>query len=90
MRGRPAPCEVDPIGEMERLYKLISARCKEDPATLENARQELVRVDHTWGNTLISGRFLHDSIPTEEPGGLFTNVFTLEPRRYGAAVGFKF
>jgi arginyl-tRNA synthetase len=36
--------EADPIGEMERLYKLISARCKEDPATLENARQELVKL----------------------------------------------
>jgi arginyl-tRNA synthetase len=34
----------DPLGEMERIYKLISARCKEDPATLENARQELVKL----------------------------------------------
>ncbi len=36
--------EADPIGEMERLYKRISARCKEHPATLENARQELVKL----------------------------------------------
>ena len=34
----------DPLGEMERIYKLISARCKEDPATLENARHELVKL----------------------------------------------
>ena len=34
----------DPLDEMERLYKLISARCKEDPATLEAARAELVKL----------------------------------------------
>lgn len=27
---------------------------------------------------------------TDQSSGLFTNIFTLEPRRYGAAVGFKF
>jgi len=41
-----------------------------------NARQEILRVDHTFGQKLaLSGRFLHDSIPTTEPGGLFTNNF---------------
>ena len=35
---------ADPLGEMERIYKLISARCKEDPAVLEQARQELVKL----------------------------------------------
>ena len=35
---------ADPLLEMERIYKLISARCKEDPATLEAARQELVKL----------------------------------------------
>ncbi len=39
-----AALEADPLGEMERLYKLISARCKADPATLERARQELVKL----------------------------------------------
>ena len=39
-----------------------------------NARQELYKVDHTFSEKLsISGRFLNDSIPTVEPGGLFTN-----------------
>jgi arginyl-tRNA synthetase len=37
---------ADPIGEMERIYKLVSARCKEDPATLESARQELVKLQN--------------------------------------------
>jgi hypothetical protein len=38
-----------------------------------NARQELVRIDHTFNSKLtVYGRYLHDSIPTVEPGGLFT------------------
>ncbi len=36
--------ENDAIGEMERLYKKLSAECKENPATLEAARQELVKL----------------------------------------------
>ena len=40
----PAALATDPLGEMERIYKLISARCKEDPATLERARHELVKL----------------------------------------------
>ena len=35
---------ADPLGEMERIYKLISARCKADSATLESARKELVKL----------------------------------------------
>lgn len=34
----------DPIAEMERLYKLINSACEADPAVLESARQELVRL----------------------------------------------
>lgn len=41
-----------------------------------NARQEIVRGDHKFSDKLsVSARFLHDSIPTIEPGGLFTNNF---------------
>lgn len=41
-----------------------------------NSRQELVRVDHNFGGKLqLAGRYLQDTIPTIEPGGLFTNVF---------------
>ncbi|HXE41431.1 MAG TPA: arginine--tRNA ligase, partial [Candidatus Baltobacteraceae bacterium] len=36
--------QTDAIGEMERLYKKISAECKENPAVLEAARQELVKL----------------------------------------------
>jgi hypothetical protein len=42
-----------------------------------NARQEIVRIDHNVGQRLsLSGRYLHDAIPTIEPGGLFTNNFS--------------
>ncbi len=34
----------DPIGEMERLYRVVNAACEADPAVLEQARQELVRL----------------------------------------------
>jgi arginyl-tRNA synthetase len=39
-----AALKTDAIGEMERLYKKISAECKANPATLEGARQELVKL----------------------------------------------
>ncbi len=35
-----------PIVEMERLYKAINAACETDPALLERARQELVRLQN--------------------------------------------
>src|SRR6516162_8108302 len=34
----------DPIGEMERLYKLVNAASESDPKVLEEARQELVKL----------------------------------------------
>ncbi|HXI69508.1 MAG TPA: arginine--tRNA ligase [Verrucomicrobiae bacterium] len=34
----------DPIGEMERLYKVINAECDANPARLEEARAELVKL----------------------------------------------
>jgi arginyl-tRNA synthetase len=35
---------LDPLAEMERVYKLVNALCKSDPSTLERARQELVKL----------------------------------------------
>ena len=40
----PAALEADALSEMERLYKKISAECKQDPAALAEARQELVKL----------------------------------------------
>jgi arginyl-tRNA synthetase len=36
--------KADPIGEMERLYKLVNAASETDEAVLEEARQELVKL----------------------------------------------
>jgi arginyl-tRNA synthetase len=36
--------EADPLLEMERLYKVVSAQCKEVPETLEAVRAELVKL----------------------------------------------
>jgi arginyl-tRNA synthetase len=36
--------EADPIGEMERLYKLVNSASEADPAIREQARQELVKL----------------------------------------------
>jgi hypothetical protein len=40
-----------------------------------NFREELIRIDHTFGPKLsVFGRYSHDAIPTVEPGGLFTGA----------------
>ncbi|MGI8605217.1 MAG: arginine--tRNA ligase [Verrucomicrobiales bacterium] len=39
-----AALEADPLGELERLYKLVNERCKEDPAVRERAKEELVKL----------------------------------------------
>jgi arginyl-tRNA synthetase len=38
--------QIDPLGEMERLYKLIHTRSETDPTILEAARQELVKLQN--------------------------------------------
>lgn len=40
----PARLQQDAIGEMERLYKLVNAAGESDPKVLEEARQELVKL----------------------------------------------
>jgi arginyl-tRNA synthetase len=42
----PVALQSDPIGEMERLYKVINAACDADPAVMEQARQELVKLQN--------------------------------------------
>jgi arginyl-tRNA synthetase len=42
----PAALERDPLEEFERLYKAADSACKEDPAALEEARLELVRLQN--------------------------------------------
>jgi arginyl-tRNA synthetase len=40
----PGALASDPIGEMERLYRVVNKACEEDPAILEQARLELVKL----------------------------------------------
>jgi arginyl-tRNA synthetase len=42
----PAALERRPLEEMERLYKTVHTACETDPAVLEQARQELVRLQN--------------------------------------------
>lgn len=63
--------------------------------TQANAQVQLNGVDGRWfvrgfiqnimDNNSTTGLYL-----TDQSSGLFTNIFTLEPRRYGLAAGFKF
>ena len=60
-----------------------------------NAQVQLDGPDHKWylrafvenltNNNAITGEYV-----TDQSSGLFTNIFTLDPRRYGVAAGFKF
>jgi iron complex outermembrane recepter protein len=60
-----------------------------------NAQLQLNGPDERWflrgfvqnltGNDAITGLYV-----TDQSSGLFTNAFTLEPRRYGVAAGFRF
>jgi arginyl-tRNA synthetase len=61
--------KTDPIAEMERLYKKISAECKANPAALEGARQELVKLQRgdeedlrIWREMIALSRVQFDTI----------------------------
>ncbi|MEO9131816.1 MAG: TonB-dependent receptor [Sphingomonas sp.] len=64
-------------------YEVINAQVQ------LNAREDrwYVRgfVQNLTNNNAITGQYV-----TDQSSGLFTNVFTIEPRRYGIAAGFKF
>jgi hypothetical protein len=50
------------------IFSLVTAQ-----RNLFNGRQEVVRGDHVFSPKFsVFGRYEHDSIPTQEPGGLFT------------------
>lgn len=42
-------------------------------------------IQNVFDNNAVTGLYV-----TDQSSGLFTNIFTLEPRRYGIAAGFKF
>ena len=48
--------EKDPLAEMERLYKKVNTACESDPAVLERARQELVKLQDGDAENLAAWR----------------------------------
>jgi hypothetical protein len=42
-------------------------------------------IQNALNNNATTGQYV-----TDQTSGLFTNIFTLEPRRFGVAAGFKF
>ena len=66
-----------------RGYEVVNAQIQ------FNARDDrfFVRgfVQNLTNNDAITGQYV-----TDQSSGLFTNVFTIDPRRYGVAAGFKF
>ena len=60
----------DPNSPDSSPFTLVSS-----PSAKFNYQEELYRVDHTFSDKIsVMGRFLNDKIPTQEPGGLFTNA----------------
>src|SRR5262245_49909608 len=65
----PLPNDPDPITNPNKLN--FSNR------SVFNFREDMVKIDHVFGPKLtINGKFLHDSIPTEEPFGIFNGTTT--------------
>jgi arginyl-tRNA synthetase len=48
--------KTDPIGEMERVYKMVNEACKDNPAILEQARRELVKLQSGEAENLATWR----------------------------------
>ena len=66
-----------------------------DPFVQANAQIQLNGADKSWYvRGFVQNIFDDDSVTglyvTDASSGLFTNIFTLDPRRYGLAVGFEF
>ena len=60
-----------------------------------NAQLQLDGPDHKWYlrafvENLTNSNSVTGEYVTDQSSGLFTNIFTLDPRRYGVAAGFKF
>ena len=66
-----------------------------DPFVQANAQIQLNGANENWYvRGFVQNIFDDDSVTglyvTDASSGLFTNIFTLDPRRYGIAVGFEF
>ncbi len=77
--ARPHNREIDRIEGYELVNAQIQLNGDQDAWFVRGFVQNL------FDNDAITGQYL-----TDPSSGLFTNVFTVEPRRYGVAAGFKF
>jgi len=60
-----------------------------------NAQVTLTSADERWNLRLFGQNLMNDdnivgSYQTDPSSGLFTNAFLIEPRLYGATLGFNF
>ncbi|HSI11691.1 MAG TPA: arginine--tRNA ligase [Chthoniobacter sp.] len=76
---------ADALLEMERIYKLLSARCKEDPATLKAAQQELVKLQSGDAENL---ELWHEMIRLSQ--AQFDTVYTRLGVRFDVTLGESF
>jgi arginyl-tRNA synthetase len=77
--------DADPISEMERLYKEVNARCKDDEAVRESARAELVKLQSgDPGNLAI----WHEMIRLSE--AQFDSIYSRLGVRFDATLGESF
>ncbi len=77
--SRPQNAFIDRIPNFEQINAQIRFNGRDDRYYVR------LFVQNLQNNDSITGQFV-----TDPAAGLYTNVFTLEPRRYGAAVGFRF
>ncbi len=59
-QGAAARMQGDPLAELERLYKEVNQACESDPAVLESARQELVKLQQGDPENLALWRRMRD------------------------------
>ena len=90
-----APRRLSPIPASSGRAASTSRSTAIDGYEVVNAQIQVNGKDERWfarafvqnftANDAITGQYV-----TDQSSGLFTNVFTLEPRRYGVAAGIKF
>jgi len=71
--------QIDRIQGYEVVNMQVQLNAREDRFYVRAYVQNLTNNDATTGQYV-----------TDQSAGLFTNIFTIEPRRYGVAAGFKF
>jgi arginyl-tRNA synthetase len=81
----PAALKADPIAEMERLYKLVNAAGEADEKVLEEARQELVKLQ---GGDAESLRIWHEMIALSQKQ--FDKIYARLGVKFDHALGESF